>query len=47
MLKTLMAVDVHAALKQIIARESGMSDNETLQYVARMVEEKRYVRDVY
>ncbi len=42
-----MAVDVDAALKQLIARESGMSDNETRQYVAQMVEDKRYVRDVY
>ncbi|WP_068140942.1 sulfite reductase subunit alpha [Roseimaritima ulvae] len=42
-----MAVDVDRALKQIIARESGMSENETRQYVDQMIAEKRYVRDVY
>jgi len=42
-----MAKDVDAALKQVVASHGGMSDGLATAYVAKMVAEKRYVRDVY
>ena len=42
-----MAKDVDAALKQIVAIQGGMSDEEAATYVAEMSKSKRYARDVY
>jgi sulfite reductase (NADPH) flavoprotein alpha-component len=42
-----MAKDVDAALKEIVARHGGMSDEKALEYVNRLAQEKRYARDVY
>lgn len=42
-----MAVDVDRALRQIVAEHGGMSAADADAYVARMVSEKRYCRDVY
>ncbi|WP_176058200.1 bifunctional nitrate reductase/sulfite reductase flavoprotein subunit alpha [Paraburkholderia sp. BCC1876] len=42
-----MAKDVDAALKDIVARHGGMSDEKALDYVSRLAREKRYARDVY
>ena len=42
-----MAKDVDAALKQVVARHGGMSDEKALDYVNRLAQEKRYMRDVY
>ncbi len=42
-----MAGDVDKALHKIIAEHGSMSDQDAKAYVARLKEEKRYVRDVY
>ncbi|HEY7118392.1 MAG TPA: sulfite reductase subunit alpha [Tepidisphaeraceae bacterium] len=42
-----MAADVDAALKQVVREQGGMSDEEAVAYVGRMVKENRYQRDVY
>ncbi|WGS48122.1 bifunctional nitrate reductase/sulfite reductase flavoprotein subunit alpha [Paraburkholderia sp. D15] len=42
-----MAKDVDAALKEIVARHGGMSDDKAFEYVSRLTREKRYARDVY
>lgn len=42
-----MARDVDAALKSVVARQGGMSDEEAQEYVSGLVRDKRYVRDVY
>ncbi len=42
-----MAKDVDAALKKVVARHGGMSDEKALEYVSRLAQEKRYMRDVY
>ncbi|PRX31370.1 sulfite reductase (NADPH) alpha subunit [Paraburkholderia sp. BL18I3N2] len=42
-----MAKDVDAALKEVVARHGGMSDEKALEYVNRLAQEKRYARDVY
>ncbi|RDJ99677.1 bifunctional nitrate reductase/sulfite reductase flavoprotein subunit alpha [Paraburkholderia lacunae] len=42
-----MAKDVDAALKEVVARHGGMSDDKALEYVSRLAQEKRYARDVY
>jgi sulfite reductase (NADPH) flavoprotein alpha-component len=42
-----MAKDVDAALKEVVARHGGMSDEKALDYVNRLAQEKRYARDVY
>ena len=44
---TRMAADVDRALRYIIEQQGGMSAEEAGQYVKRMTDEKRYVRDVY
>ncbi|MFE5589401.1 molybdopterin-dependent oxidoreductase [Streptomyces sp. NPDC056549] len=44
---TRMAKDVDRTLRELIARHSGMSDEEAAAYVKQMAAEKRYVRDVY
>ncbi|HWU04357.1 MAG TPA: sulfite reductase [NADPH] flavoprotein alpha-component, partial [Novosphingobium sp.] len=42
-----MARDVDAALRQIMATHGGMNPAQAADYVARMQQDKRYVRDVY
>lgn len=42
-----MAVDVDRALRQIIARHGNLDSAGADQYVARMVADQRYCRDVY
>lgn len=42
-----MAKDVETALLDVIAEQSGGSENAALEYLATMKKEKRYVRDVY
>lgn len=44
---TRMAKDVDAVLHRIIATEGGMTTEEAADYVRRLRQEKRYVRDVY
>src|SRR5690606_23682606 len=41
-----MAHDVHAALGAILRQEGGLSEEEATEYLKRMVQEKRYQRDV-
>jgi sulfite reductase (NADPH) flavoprotein alpha-component len=42
-----MARDVDAMLRQVVARHGAMSDEKAADYVSRLAQEKRYVRDVY
>ncbi len=42
-----MAKDVDAALREVIAKHGGMSDDRAAAYVSHLTKEKRYVRDVY
>ena len=42
-----MAKDVDRTLRDIIASQAGLSDQEVDGYIKQMVHEKRYVRDVY
>jgi sulfite reductase (NADPH) flavoprotein alpha-component len=42
-----MANDVDNALKHIVAEEGGMSAEAAGEYVAKLVKEGRYQRDVY
>lgn len=42
-----MAHDVNAALVTILEQEGGLSNDEALQYLANMQQQKRYQRDVY
>ncbi|MFM0738479.1 bifunctional nitrate reductase/sulfite reductase flavoprotein subunit alpha [Paraburkholderia xenovorans] len=42
-----MAKDVDATLKQVVAQHGGMNDEKAADYVSRLAQEKRYVRDVY
>ncbi|MFM0300162.1 bifunctional nitrate reductase/sulfite reductase flavoprotein subunit alpha [Paraburkholderia sediminicola] len=42
-----MARDVDTTLKEVVARHGGMSEEKAADYVARLAQEKRYVRDVY
>ncbi|WNR47020.1 assimilatory sulfite reductase (NADPH) flavoprotein subunit [Paenibacillus roseipurpureus] len=42
-----MAHDVNAALVSILEQEGGLSNDEALQYLANMQQQKRYQRDVY
>jgi sulfite reductase (NADPH) flavoprotein alpha-component len=42
-----MAKDVDLALHAIVKAQANMSNEETAQYIQRLVNEKRYVRDVY
>jgi sulfite reductase (NADPH) flavoprotein alpha-component len=42
-----MAADVDAALKQIVAEQGRMSEEQAVAYVAEMSKTKRYQRDVY
>lgn len=42
-----MSHDVDAALRQIIAKEAGMSDAQAADYLADLAEAGRYVKDVY
>ena len=42
-----MAKDVNATLKQVIETHGHLSESEAVTYVAKMTEDKRYLRDVY
>ena len=42
-----MAKDVDTALKQIVQTHGNLSQEAAMQYVTRMSQDKRYVRDVY
>lgn len=42
-----MAVDVDAALHQIIEKEGGKTPEQAAEYVAQLKKDKRYKRDVY
>ena len=42
-----MAADVDAALRQIVAQEGGMSDDNARAFLADLAKSKRYQRDVY
>ena len=42
-----MARDVDAAVKQIVQTHGHMNAEAAAQYVAKMAQDKRYVRDVY
>ena len=42
-----MAADVDAALKQIVAEQGRMSEEQAVAYVAEMTKSRRYQRDVY
>lgn len=42
-----MAKDVDAALKTIVQTYGKMTAEAAADYVAKMAQEKRYVRDVY
>jgi len=42
-----MAVDVDAALHQLIEKHGGKTPEEAAEYVAQMKKDKRYKRDVY
>ncbi|MNY23718.1 Sulfite reductase [NADPH] flavoprotein alpha-component [compost metagenome] len=42
-----MAHDVNAALLTILEQEGGLSNEEAVQYLANMQQQKRYQRDVY
>ncbi len=42
-----MAKDVDAALRTVVARHGGMTDERAAEYVARLAKDKRYARDVY
>ncbi|NPT55285.1 bifunctional nitrate reductase/sulfite reductase flavoprotein subunit alpha [Paraburkholderia elongata] len=42
-----MARDVDATLKHVVAQHGGMSEEKAAEYVNRLAQEKRYVRDVY
>jgi sulfite reductase (NADPH) flavoprotein alpha-component len=42
-----MAKDVDATLRRIVEHEGRMSAEQAAAYVGRMVQDKRYVRDVY
>jgi sulfite reductase alpha subunit-like flavoprotein len=42
-----MAKDVDRALREIVARHGGMSEEDASDYVRQMAADKRYVRDIY
>lgn len=42
-----MAHDVHSALTTILEQEGGLTPEEAADYLARMLQQKRYQRDVY
>ncbi|WP_153722144.1 assimilatory sulfite reductase (NADPH) flavoprotein subunit [Sporosarcina cascadiensis] len=42
-----MAKDVHHALLEILQQEGGKSPEEAEQFITRLIQEKRYQRDVY
>lgn len=42
-----MARDVDTTLKHVVAQHGGMSEEKATEYVSRLAQEKRYVRDVY
>ena len=42
-----MAVDVHEALIQVVAKESGHSREQAVDYVKALQANQRYQRDIY
>jgi sulfite reductase (NADPH) flavoprotein alpha-component len=44
---THMAKDVHAALREVVREHGGKSEADAEGYLARLVAERRYARDVY
>ncbi|MCU0974786.1 MAG: assimilatory sulfite reductase (NADPH) flavoprotein subunit [Steroidobacteraceae bacterium] len=42
-----MAPDVHAALLEVVTRQSGRGTEAAAEYVAELASDKRYLRDVY
>jgi sulfite reductase (NADPH) flavoprotein alpha-component len=42
-----MAADVDAALRKIVQQHGAMGEAEAAAYVARLGQDRRYVRDVY
>ena len=42
-----MAPDVHAALADVIATHGGLDRDGAEAYLARLTDERRYLRDVY
>lgn len=42
-----MAKDVDAALREIVARHGGLTDERAAEYVSSLARDKRYLRDVY
>jgi sulfite reductase (NADPH) flavoprotein alpha-component len=42
-----MAKDVDQALREVIAEHGGLSPKRAAEYLRYLVEQKRYVRDVY
>jgi sulfite reductase (NADPH) flavoprotein alpha-component len=42
-----MAPDVHAALLEVVATHGGRTAEQAREYVADLVAQKRYARDVY
>ncbi|UYA58903.1 Assimilatory nitrate reductase large subunit 2 [Pectobacterium sp. F1-1] len=42
-----MAKDVDSALRQVAQVHGNMSSEEAAAYIAKMAQDKRYVRDVY
>jgi sulfite reductase (NADPH) flavoprotein alpha-component len=44
---THMAKDVHAALRDVVAQHGGKSSEDADAYLAQLVQDRRYARDVY
>ncbi len=42
-----MGRDVDKALREVVARHSGLKPDDAADYIAQMAQEKRYLRDVY
>ena len=42
-----MAKDVDAALHRIVAEQGGMDEKAAARYLAKLLENERYLRDVY
>jgi len=42
-----MARDVHAVLQAAVRDRCGLTDNEAAQRMAVLVQERRYIRDVW
>ena len=42
-----MAKDVHQAIKDVLVKEQGLSQDEAEAYLKQLKKDKRYQRDVY